>query len=142
MADPQPFVFPGQIKGWVAPRRAFRRAFTGTIKAGGAATGGRLVEYTTPGLKIVDTAAADSSAVAGVAMHDAAAGEPISVAVDGVWNLTADGAITAGQQVVSSDDGTVKALSGTAAAADAREIVGIAQNDAADTAAVQVELKL
>jgi Uncharacterized conserved protein (DUF2190) len=74
---------------------------TCTVAAGQAATGGRLVELVT-GDRTVQNAAAGSLKVLGVALFDAAAGEKVSVACVGVWNLRAEAAVAAGDYVAAA----------------------------------------
>ena len=74
----------------------------------GVATGGGFVEART-GAKIVDIAAPDSVSVVGFALHDAAADEIVTVATVGVFDIEADGAISAGDRVVVGTGGTTVA---------------------------------
>jgi Uncharacterized conserved protein (DUF2190) len=84
----------------------------------------------------------------GVALHDAAAGEIVTVAVEGVWPCKASGAIGFGDIVGTGAAGTVAtvaAAGGTYAQAEANEgrtIVGIALESIADTAVGRVKLRL
>jgi hypothetical protein len=60
-----------------------------------------------------------------------ATGAKVAIARDGVWNLTATGAIAAGDQVIAAANGTVSSLAAAGAATltdinNARAIVGIA----------------
>lgn len=105
-------------------------AITYTVIAGQAATGARLVEGAT-GDRQVRTAQANSRLVRGVAMHDAAAGEKVSVARGGTWMLRAAGAITGGQRVKAAAGGTVVPL---AAADDSDLSIGVAEADIANGA--------
>lgn len=100
---------------------------TYTVEAGQATVGGRLVSIT--GNRQVRPSPAASLAVAGVALYDRAAAEKGTVAREGVWMLRANGAITAGDQVISAAAGDVSALAAaaTAVAADinnARAVIG------------------
>ena len=104
-----------------------------TMTASAAVTAGRLVEIS--GNRTVAHAAAASIKVYGVALQDydgvPATGAKIAVARDGVWYLTATGAIAAGDQVIAAANGTVSSLAAAAGAVaadinNARAIVGIA----------------
>jgi hypothetical protein len=115
-----------------------------TFKAGAAVTAGRLVEIT--GVETVSMAAAKSQKVVGVSMQTCdAVGDLLEVQVLGnVFTLVAQGAVTAGDElVVGSVAGTVatQAVAGTATLTDinnARAIVGIALDSAADTGTLRV----
>lgn len=93
-----------------------------------AVTAGRLVEMTAN--RTVQHAAAASLKVVGVAMQTGSAvGDKISVATGGVWNLTATGAVAAGDQLIAAAAGTVSTLAAAvgAVAADinnARAVIG------------------
>ena len=79
-----------------------------TFTAGDAVIGGRLVTVT--GDRTVEPAAADSTAVIGVAGFDVAAGERVTVFArpGGVHGLTAAAAITAGALVAPAADGKIQ----------------------------------
>lgn len=120
-----------------------------TMSCSAAVTAGRLVEIT--GNRTVAHAAAASLKVYGVALQDydgvATTGSKIAVARDGVWNLTATGAIAAGDQVIAAANGTVATLAAAAGAVAAdinnsRAIVGIALEAITGGAAGPVELGL
>lgn len=73
-----------------------------------------------------DTVAASSTASAawlGVAAHDAASGEAVTVLSGGVHELAASGAIAAGARVVTAAAGAVADI---AAGTDYSQIVGVA----------------
>lgn len=92
------------------------------LVADGDLTAGQVV-YISDEMKVKATAAA-SAAVLGVAMFDAKNGEPVAVECEGLFKLTAAGAITAGAQVAAAAGGKV------AAAADGANKIGIALNAA------------
>lgn len=107
-----------------------------TYTASAAVTGGTLVEHTA-GDRRCQPAGAGSLLVAGVALHDAALNQTVTVAGEGVWNVVAAGAITAGQRLIAAAGGQVAAAG---AAPDARTLVGMAQNDTANAALCPVRL--
>lgn len=82
----------------------------------------------------VSPTTASSPAVLGVAMLDTKAGQPIAVECEGLFKLTAGGAITAGSKVTSAADG--KVASGT------ENTIGIALNDATADGDVYVKFAL
>lgn len=92
------------------------------LVADGDLTAGQVV-YISGDMKVKATTAA-TSAVLGVAMFDAKNGEPVAVECEGLFKLTAAGAISAGALVESAAGGKV-------AAADGANKVGIALNAAA-----------
>ncbi|AIY89905.1 DUF2190 family protein [Geoglobus acetivorans] len=79
--------------------------------AGAAITAGQLVELT--GDETVAPTSGASSKVLGVAMKDAAAGEQVTVITEGVVEVTAAGAISAGDLVQSAANGQVEVFSAT-----------------------------
>lgn len=91
--------------------------------ADGDITAGQVV-YISGSMKVKATTAA-TSAVLGVAMFDAKSGEPVAVECEGLFKLTAAGAITAGAQVAAAAGGKV------ATAASGANKIGIALNTAA-----------
>lgn len=91
------------------------------LVADGDLTAGQVV-YISGDMKVKATTAA-TSAVLGVAMFDAKNGEPVAVECEGLFKLTAAGAITAGVQVAAAAGGKV-------AAADGANKIGIALNAA------------
>lgn len=116
-----------------------------TSTASAAITGGQLCEVSGSGT--VGPAGAASAKVVGVALFDAATNALVTLARDGIQSLTASGAITAGDQLVAAAAGKVstQAAAAGALAADinnARAIVGVALTTAADTAQVQVSLRV
>lgn len=121
-----------------------------------AVTAGRLVEVATTADRSVRLARSLSTKVMGVAKQTASAvGDQISVATGGVWMLTAEGAVTAGDLVVASadNDGTIRPMPTIdvtatptestieAGFADALAVIGIALADIADEAEGPVLLK-
>lgn len=92
------------------------------LVADGDLTAGQVV-YISGNMKVKATTAA-TSAVLGVAMFDAKSGEPVAVECEGLFKLTAAGAITAGAQVAAAAGGKV------AAAASGANKIGIALNTA------------
>lgn len=91
MPDRQPHYAPGRNVSFVASA---------------AVTGGQLVEIT--GNMTVAPAAAASTKVIGVAERDAVAGASLTVSLTGpVWDLTAAGAIAAGDIVAAAAAGAV-----------------------------------
>lgn len=76
-----------------------------------------------------------SAAVLGVAMFDAKADEPVSVETEGLFRLTASGAITAGDKVESAANGAVARASGA-------NTVGIAINSATNGGEVFVKFSI
>lgn len=90
--------------------------------ADGDLTAGQVV-YISGSMKVKATTAA-TSAVLGVAMFDAKSGEPVAVECEGLFKLTAAGAITAGAQVAAAAGGKV------ATAASGANKIGIALNTA------------
>lgn len=109
-----------------------------TLTASAAITGGELVAVSGSGT-VAKTSAATVAWV-GVAAHDAANGDRLTVLKGGVQKVTASGGITAGQQVVSAADGKVAALAAWAAASAAdRQVVGVALTTATDGNPVEVD---
>lgn len=91
-----------------------------TRTASAAITGGQLVIVSGSGTVAPSTAA--SAAWLGVAAHDAAIGDPVTIFKDGVQRPLASAAITAGDIVVAAAAGRVA----TNAAPGAGQQVGIA----------------
>ncbi len=112
---------------------------TRTVAAGQSVVGGKLVEVTNNAAGTVQHAAAGSIKVLGVARHSAAAGELVLISRVGVYNLTAAGAVTAGDVLFAGAAGTV-ATGSFADAGDAGKKVGIALAAIADTATGLVAL--
>ena len=131
------------VRGGVVEKLGGSDRFTCTVAAGQAATGGRMVSAAA-GDRKVQTAGAASLLCQGVAIHDAAAAEPVTVAAEGVWMLRASGAISAGQLVECAANGEVRTLAAVDAAGsfDPRAVVGRALADIANRADGPVRLKV
>jgi len=85
----------------------------------------------------VAPASAASAAVLGVAMFDAKEGDPVSVETEGLFRLTASGAIKAGEQVESAAGGKV-AIKGDIVT----KVIGIALNTASNGGEVFVKFSI
>lgn len=117
-----------------------------TMTTTAAVVGGRLVEVS--GDRSIRPAVASSAKVLGVAKQTGdAVGDKLSVSTSGVWNIVAQGAIAAGDQVIAgaAGDGRVStlAVAAGATAADinnARSVVGRALAAAIDGAACPILL--
>jgi hypothetical protein len=109
-----------------------------TMTLAAAVTAGRLVEMTAN--RTVQHAGAASLKVIGVALQTGSAvGDKIAVATGGIWNLTASGAISAGDQLIAAATGKVSTLAAAGSATltdinNARAVVGNAVEAIADTA--------
>lgn len=101
-----------------------------TLQASATVTGGRLVEMTGSGT--VGPAGAASTKVVGVAATDAASGAKVQVwPLPGVVHeVTASGAITAGDGLIAAATGLVS----TIGAGTFQQLIGVALTTAADTA--------
>lgn len=101
-----------------------------TATTAGAVTGGNVLIWSAA--NVVTVSGADSTAVCGVAAHDAASGARVTVwPLEGcIHNLTAGAAITALAGVVSDTAGTVKTAT-IATAAAAGTLIGTAVTTAA-----------
>jgi predicted RecA/RadA family phage recombinase len=93
------------------------------LVADGDLTAGQVV-YISGNMKVKATTAA-SAAVLGVAMFDAKDGEPVAVECEGLFKLTAAGAISAGDLVESAAGGKVATVGETVT-----KTIGIALNAA------------
>ena len=107
-------------------------------------TGGTLVAVSGNGT--VATAGANALNWLGVAAFDAASGDTVTVYASGVQELTASGAITAGDLVVAAASGQVSTLAAvtTPTAGDVtgtRAVVGVALTTAANAAKVRVKFE-
>lgn len=102
------------------------------LVAGADLTAGQVVELT--GSMIVTPTTAASAKVLGVAMFDTKKDQPTAVECEGLFKLTASGAITAGDHVASAADG--KVAKGT------DNTIGIALNTAADGEGVFVKFSI
>ena len=103
-----------------------------TFTASAAVIGGRLVAVT--GAYTIGPAGADSAAVAGVAAHDAAIGEQVTVftRAGGVHALTASAAVAAGAKVSSAAAGKVQTVGATTNPIGLALQVAAADNDVID----------
>jgi len=105
------------------------------IKASADITKGQVVVVS--GDMAVTPSSAASAAVIGVAMFDAKTNEPVSVETEGLFSLTASGAITAGAQVESAAGGKVATKGGTVT-----KVIGIALNTASNGGEVLVKFSI
>lgn len=105
------------------------------IKASADITKGQVVVVS--GDMAVAPSSAASAAVIGVAMFDAKTNEPVSVETEGLFSLTASGAITAGAQVESAAGGKVATKGGTVT-----KVIGIALNTASNGGEVLVKFSI
>lgn len=105
------------------------------LVAGADLKAGQVV-YLSGSMQVSPTTAA-SAAVLGVAMFDAKSGEPVAVECEGLFKLTAKGAITGGDLVESAANGAVAKVGGTPV-----KTIGIALNTAADGAPVFVKFSI
>ncbi|KRE72591.1 capsid cement protein [Arthrobacter sp. Soil762] len=109
----------------------FRPGQTVTFDVSAAVTGGHPVEVGATDRSVTPAAAA-SAKVVGIAGHDAAIGDKVTVEVGKpVHLLTASGAIVRGARLEAAGAGKVRTL---AAGAD----IGLALTSAADSASVEV----
>lgn len=112
-----------------------------TLTASAAVTGGQTVAVSGDGT--IAPAPADSVKVVGVVAHDAAANARVTVFPRGpMHESTASGAITAGDQLVSGANGTVKAVAAVTTptpedVTGTRALLGLAVTAAADAAKVR-----
>jgi len=136
MADSGPYGIQGGVVEYAYPGDIL----TFHVYSSGATTvkGGNLVaiceDFT------VEQAANASEKVVGVALHDAAAGETLSVARVGVYYLTAENGIDAGEYVEAGASGKIDAHS--SASTGYVLVVGFALEDIAQNEAGRVELRL
>lgn len=96
-----------------------------TFTAGAAITGGQVV-YVSGARTVTPTAGANAAWI-GVALHDAASGDKVTVGGPAVYQLAASGAIAAGALVVSAAAGAVA----TIGAGTFDQVVGITESAAA-----------
>src|SRR4051812_19595553 len=104
-----------------------------TLKASAAITGGTLVAISGSGT--VATAGAASAAWVGVAAFDAGTNDNLTIHSGGVQSVTASGAITAGDSLVTAASGQVA----TGAAATPAAFVGVALTSATNGNKVRVK---
>lgn len=112
MADHTPLFLPGQ-------------EFTRTTSA--AVTGGQVLIVS--GNDTVAPSTAATNAWLGIAAHDAASGEKVTVHRGGIHELGATGAIAAGELVVAATAGTVA----TVGAGTFGQVIGVALSAAASS---------
>lgn len=93
-------------------------------------TGGMALEFS--GNRLVIPSTAGSLKFAGIALHDGAVGDKVTVGFEGVYPLTAAGAIAAGDTLICGAAGTVAAAG---AAPDARTVIGRALEAISNAAA-------
>lgn len=115
-----------------APKYAPGESITRTASA--TITEGQMVVVSGSGT--VAPSGANSAAWLGVAAHDAANGDKVTIRAGGVQRPIASGAITAGDLVATATTGRVA----TNAAPGAGVQVGVALNTVADGAAVDVAM--
>jgi predicted RecA/RadA family phage recombinase len=109
-----------------------------TMTAGAAITGGMMVKLT-GNRTVIATAGAAETTVIGLALFTAASGDTfLTVATDGVWPLTASGAIAAGDNLTGAAAGAVV----TNNAATAVSLVGKALEAIAGAAQGRCKLML
>lgn len=104
-----------------------------TIKASEAVKKGQVVVVS--GDMTVAPSTEASTKVLGVAMFDAEKDEPVAVETEGLFSMTASGAITAGDKVASAANGAVAKASGS-------DTVGIAINTASNGGEVFVKFSI
>lgn len=140
---PDPLIVTG-IRGGVVEKFMPSDRTTWQVHTALAAAGARLVSAVAGQSFRCGTAAAGALTVVGVAIHDAAAGEKVTVAHEGVWLLRANGAIVAGTLVESAANGEVRTLATVDAAGsfDPRAVIGRAMADIANGADGPVRLRI
>lgn len=106
-----------------------------TMTAGGTITGGQLVSVSAANT-VIATAAA-TGAWLGVATTDATSGQKVGITSGGVQELTASGAIAAGDVLIPASAGRVAAIG---AGTTYSQVVGIALTAAADAAKARVRM--
>lgn len=112
------YAFPGDV-------------LTFTVAAGQSVSGGQLVALTANAME-VQHAGVDSEKCVGVALHDAAAGEKVTVASSGVYRLKANGAVGVGDYVDCAAVGDVKTMAASGGsyvqteANNFRQVIGLA----------------
>ena len=136
MADSGPYGVTGGIVEYQYPGDV--GTFTVYSSASTSVVGGNMVALT--GDFIVEQAGAQSVACVGVALHDADAGEKVTVARVGIYFLEAASAVDAGDLVETGAAGTID--NHTAAATTYPYVVGIALEDIAQGETGRVALRL
>ena len=116
----------------------FRPGDTVTFAVTTAVTAGQLVEVGTAD-RSVAPASAGSAKVVGVAGHDAAIGDLVTIEVGKpIHLLTADGSIARGARVAAAADGAVATVSEPGEGEAAPAVYGLALGSAVDGAAVEI----
>jgi predicted RecA/RadA family phage recombinase len=123
------------LKGGIVEYSSPSGKLTMTVGAGGV-VGGNIVALSA-NRTVVKAGVADHPI--GVALHDAAAGEIVTIATQGVWPCKASGAVGFGDTLVVGAAGTVLTDN---SAPDAALFVGVALESIADTASGRVKLRL
>jgi hypothetical protein len=118
---------PGAVRGGQVEFYDAGVPITATVGAGQAGTGGLFAE-SLAGDRVVRIAQATSAICVGLFLWDAPAGGQVSVTMDGVWMVTASGAIGAGNKITTGAAGVAVVA---AATPDARTLVGRAIADIA-----------
>lgn len=136
MADSGPYGITGGIVEYMYPGDV--RSFTVDSSASTSVVGGNMV-YVFDSFKVKQSEGSDT-AVAGVALHDAAPGELLTVARTGIYFLKAANTITAGELVECAAAGAIDVH--TPAATTYTYVVGMALEDIAQNALGRVELRL
>lgn len=136
MADSGPYGITGGIVEYQYPGDV--GTFTVDSSASTSVVGGNMVALT--GSFKVAQAGVQSTKVAGVALHDAKAGEKLSVARVGIYFLKAATAVAAGDLVETAAAGTID--NHTAASTTYTYVVGVALEDIASGARGRVALRL
>lgn len=106
-----------------------------TMTAAATITGGQVVYVS--GANAVTPTAGANAAWLGVATTDATSGQKVGITSGGVQELTASGAIAAGDVLLSAAAGKVAAIG---AGTTYSQVVGIALTAAADAAKVRVRM--
>ena len=121
---------PGLIRGGQAEKYGEGDKITCTVKSGQSATGGLGLDFQA-GDRLVQTSGAGSVIFAGLALYDAAALAKVVCVMEGVWFVTATGAIVSGNPLIAAASGQFSAAGATP---DARTLVGKAIADIAGAA--------
>ena len=137
MADSGPYGITGGIVEYMYPGDV--RSFTVDSSASTTVLGGNMV-FIFDDFKVKQTSAA-TNANAGVALHDAAPGELVTVARTGIYFLKAANTIAAGELVEAAAAGAIDVWT-TSETTTQGYIVGMALEDIAQNAVGRVELRL
>jgi hypothetical protein len=106
---------------------SFTRTTSGAVTAGQA--------LVVSGSNTVAASSGASAAFVGIAGFAAASGAEVTVITEGVHELAASGSISAGDLVITAASGAV-ATQGSATAANAVQVIGVALSDAASNKVV------